>query len=345
MSAPTDPGIRDAAVSAWFADSIAGVTGAVSFERIAGGRSNLTYRAQDEAGNAWVLRRAPLGMGESRAHDVLREAGVLARLAGTGVPVPPVAATHEGSALTGAPFYVMEFVDGLILRTPAAVEAALPTASRAGFARSLVSTLATLHEVDPREVGWAALADRDDYISRQLSRWSTNWAADRVRTLDDIGRAHDRLRERIPPQGPARIVHGDYRIDNCVYAPDGEIRAVLDWELTTVGDPLADLGQLLTYWAEPGDEVRALDNPPTAVAGFPSRDELVEQYIAASPDTSVADINFYVAFNWWKVACIVENVYTRMERGAMGESDRTPKSFADQAERIAAQAWRHAQAL
>lgn len=340
-----DPGMREKAVSAWFAAQIPDAQGAVTFSQIAGGRSNLTYRATDTAGRHWVLRRAPLGMGDSRSHDVLREADVLSRLSGSGVPVPQVAGRTDDATITGAPFYVMEFVDGIILRDPATVEAQVPTDQRADFARSLVSTLADLHAVDPREVGWAALAERDDYIARQLKRWSSNWQADRVRVLDDIGRAHDRLSERMPRQRAARIVHGDFRIDNCVFAPDAEVRAVLDWELTTVGDPLADLGQLLTYWTEQGDDIRALQNPPTLAEGFPTRDELIETYVTAAPETDVSDIGFYVAYNWWKVACIVENVYTRMARGAMGASDRTPESFAEQAERIAAQAWRYAREL
>lgn len=349
MSSPEipqqDPGMREGAVSAWFAEHVDGVSGHVSFTRIAGGRSNLTYRAQDARGATWVLRRAPLGMGASRSHDVLREADVLTRLSGTPVRVPRVVGSTDDSDVTGAPFYVMEFVEGIILRDPATVEASVPMEQRPAFAKSLVTTLAELHAVDPREVGWAALAERDDYIARQLNRWSTNWAADRVRVLDDIGRAHDRLRERMPQQGAPGIVHGDYRIDNCVYSPDGDIRAVLDWELTTVGDPLADLGQLLTYWTEPDDEVRALETPPTLAAGFPARDELIEMYVDASPGADVSGIRFHVAYNWWKVACIVENVYTRMSRGAMGASDRTPESFAAQAERIAAQAWRYARDL
>lgn len=340
-----DPGLRANAVSAWFIENIPDAHGAITFDQIAGGRSNLTYLAHDDAGSQWVLRRAPLGMGASRSHDVLREADVLARLVGTAVPVPTVLGRTADAAVTGAPFYVMEHIDGMILRDPASVEASVPVGKRAAFTKSLVTTLATLHAIDPRDVGWSELANRDDYIPRQLRRWSENWAADRVRVVDDIGRSHDRLREAVPRQGPARIVHGDYRIDNCMYRPDGTIRSVLDWELTTVGDPLADLGQLLTYWAEPDDEIRALQNPPTLAEGFPTRDELIEMYIAAAPNTDVTSIRFYIAYNWWKIACIVENVYTRMSRGAMGASDRPPASFADQAERIAAQAWRLAREL
>ncbi|MEU4014749.1 phosphotransferase family protein [Microbacterium sp. NPDC028030] len=341
MSAhPTDRGLRPDAVSAWFAEHIDGASGPLTFAQIAGGRSNLTYLVQNDSGARWVLRRAPLGMGDSRSHDVLREAGVLTRLAPTPVPVPAVAGRTSDDAITGAPFYVMEHIDGVVLRDPAAVESAVTPPRRRAFAASLVSRLADLHAVDPRDVGWGELAERDDYLSRQLGRWHANWAADRVRVLDDIGRAHDRLRELVPAQTSARIVHGDYRIDNCVYGPDGSIRAVLDWELTTVGDPLADLGQLLTYWAEPDDEVRALQNPPTLAPGFPTREELIGMYVAAAPSTDVSRLDFHVAYNWWKVACIVENVYTRMARGAMGASDRPPASFAAQAERIAAEAWR-----
>lgn len=337
---PADQGLRHDAVAAWFAAHIDGASGPLSFEQIAGGRSNLTYLARSESGSRWVLRRAPLGMGDSRSHDVLREAGVLTRLAPTPVPVPVVVGGTSDAGITGAPFYVMEYIDGIVLRDPATVEAAVPVGRRRTFASSLVSRLADLHAVDPRDVGWGELAARDDYLARQLRRWHANWSADRVRVLDDIGRAHDRLRELVPAQASARIVHGDYRIDNCVYGPDGTIRAVLDWELTTVGDPLADLGQLLTYWAEPDDEVHALQNPPTLAPGFPAREELIEMYVTAAPRIDVSRIDFYVAYNWWKVACIVENVYTRMSRGAMGASDRSPASFAAQAERIAAQAWR-----
>lgn len=343
--APHDPGLHESAVSGWMRRNVADVSGDVTFARIAGGRSNLTYRATDGSGNQWVLRRAPLGMGDSRSHDVLREASVLQRLSGAAVPVPQVAATCGDSTVTGAPFYVMDFIDGIIVRDPASAEELVSVDRRADFAKSLVATLARLHSIDPREVGWAELADRRDYIPRQLARWSKNWAADRVRVLEDIGRAHDRLLERVPAQGAAGIVHGDFRIDNCVFAPDGQVRAVLDWELTTVGDTLADLGQLLMYWAEPGDAVRALEQPPTLTPGFPTRDALVETYLAAAPAGAVHDLEFYVAYNWWKVACIVENVYTRMARGAMGASDRTPESFARQAERLAAEAWRHARRL
>lgn len=345
MSSITDTGIRGDAVSRWFNEHVDGVRGPLTFERIAGGRSNLTYLVEDSDSIRWVLRRPPLGMAHSRAHDVLREAEVLDRLRDTPVPAPAVVGSCDDDSVTGAPFFVMEHVDGVVLRDPDIVTATVPVDGRPALASALVEALATLHAVDPRDVGWGGLAGRDDYVARQLRRWSTNWAQDRVRVLEDIGRTHDRLCERIPRQGAARIVHGDFRLDNCLFAPDGRIGGILDWELTTVGDPLADLGQLLAYWAEPDDEVCALENPPTRVAGFPTRDDLVEQYLAAVRPATVPDIDYYVAFNWWKIACIVEGVYTRTLRGAMGASDRSPESFGAQAERLAAQAWRYAQRL
>ncbi|WP_137722836.1 phosphotransferase family protein [Prescottella subtropica] len=345
MSSLLDTGIRDDAVTAWFATHVGGAAGPLRFERIAGGRSNLTYLVTGDDDTRWVLRRPPLGMAHARAHNVLREADVLDRLTPTRVPVPRVIGTCDDDTVTGAPFFVMEHLDGVVLRDPETVAATTTPEQRPALAAALVTALTDLHAVDPREVGWGGLAGRDDYIARQLRRWSTNWAQDRVRVLGDIGRTHDRLAERIPRQGVARIVHGDFRLDNCLFTPDATIAGVLDWELTTVGDPLADLGQLLVYWAQPDDDVRALENPPTVAPGFPTRDDLIEQYIAATQPDSVPDIDFYIAYNWWKIACIVEGVYTRTLRGAMGESDRTPESFGAQAQRLAAQAWKYAQRL
>ncbi|WP_027502455.1 phosphotransferase family protein [Rhodococcus sp. UNC363MFTsu5.1] len=341
----TDFGLREPQVTAWFHAHVPSAHGPLRFDRIPGGRSNLTYAVTDGDGSRWVLRRPPLGMAYSRAHDVLREADVLDRLRDTPVPAPIVVGTCNDESVTGAPFFVMDHIEGHVLRDPESVRATIPVARRPEVTHSLIRALADLHAVDPREVGWDALASRNDYLSRQLRRWSSNWENDRVRTLEDIGRTHDRLVDQIPRQRASGIVHGDFRLDNCLITADGSVRGILDWELTTVGDPLADLGQLLAYWAEPGDEVCALENPPTRVEGFPTRDEIVEAYLAAAQPATVPDIDYYVAFNWWKIACIVEGVYTRTLRGSMGEIDRTAESFGAQAERLATQAWRYAQRL
>ncbi|WP_182347143.1 phosphotransferase family protein [Tomitella gaofuii] len=342
-------GIAGDAVSAWFAAHVPGASGTLRFTQIAGGRSNLTFAVQGaDPAQRWVLRRPPLGRVSGNAHDVVREADVLRRVAGTGVPVPAVLGVCEDPGVNGAPFFVMERVDGAVLRRPDDFALFPAAEQRRRIALALIDELARLHRADLDRSGWGARAGQRGFIARQLGRWSDNWEADRVRVLADIGRTRDALAAAVPEQQRASVVHGDFRLDNCLIAPDCSITGVLDWELTTVGDPLADLGHFLVYWAQPGDEVTALQNPPTLVEGLPGRDELTGRYLDAmrgAVDADAAPIDYYVAFSWWKTACIVENVYTRMARGAMGDADRTPESFALQAERLAARAWELARAL
>ncbi len=294
----------------------------------------------------WILRRPPLGEHAGSAHDVLREARLLRALAGR-VPVPEVLAVCDDDAVTGAPFIVLEFLDGLVLRDPDGVRAELPVVERAAVGPALIDTLVALHGVDPSLLGLGALADRTDYLQRQLRRWEANWQRTSTRALPELAQAHALLVERAPQQRRTSIVHGDYRLDNCLLAPSGSgttVLGVLDWELTTVGDPLADLGQFLVYWAEPGDVHTALHSPPTIEPGFSSRSELLHRYCAATGDSPAA-LDYYLAFNWWKTACIVEGVYSRMRGGTTGITDRTPESFGDQAAGLAAQALRQAARL
>ncbi len=341
-----DNGLCEPRMAAWFREHLPEATqGFLEFERIAGGRSNLTYSVRDEAGSRWVLRRPPLGIRHASAHDVIREADILERLQNAPVPTPIVAGKCSDESVTGAPFFVMDFIDGAVLRDPEVVRAKIPYETRAGLAAELVRNLAALHSVNPREIGWSALADRTDYIDRQLNRWLRNWKSDRVRENLDLERTHAKLSRNVPPQRGSCVVHGDFRLDNCIVDADGAIAGILDWELATVGDPLADLGQLLVYWAEPDDEVCALENAPTRIEGFPSRDELLDVYTTAAQPASDLHIDFYVAFNWWKIACIVEGVYSRTLRGAMGEIERSAESFGAQADRLASQAWRIAQRI
>lgn len=345
---PQTVGIAHAAVTDWFLTQVPSVVPPLHFCQIAGGRSNLTYEVTDSASGRWVLRRPPLGVSKGNAHDVIREADVLKKAAGTGVPVPTIRGICTDEEVTGAPFFVMDHLDGAILRTPTDFDRFPQASQRSRIAHDLIDVLATLHRADLAEIGWGERAGQRGFIERQLSRWSQNWEKDRVRVLGDIERTRDALLEKIPVQHRASVVHGDYRLDNCLIGPDSTIVGVLDWELTTVGDPLADLGQFLVYWAQPGDEVTALENPPTLTGGLPSRADLVHSYREAMQGTlDVTDeaVDFYVAFSWWKTACIVENVYTRMSRGSMGRTDRTPESFAAQAERLAAQAWACARRL
>ena len=319
-------GIDRAPVTAWFQAHTPAVP-PLAFDLIAGGRSNLTFRVTDDAGGAWVLRRPPLGHVLATAHDMGREHRIMAALADTDVPVPPVVGLCPDEAVNGAPFYVMEFVDGLVIRDATAAEP-LTVDQRAAAGRSLAETLAKIHAVVPEEVGLGDLGRQEGYIARQLKRWNGQFEQARTREVPEVTAAHDRLVGRIPDQGPAAIVHGDYRLDNCIVDDPGQVVAVLDWELCTLGDPLADLGILMVYWTERDDPMAALPGAATTLEGFPSRAELVEAYRAAG-GRPVGDLDYYVAFGYWKLACILEGVFTRYTAGAMGDDGADAQVFGD----------------
>jgi aminoglycoside phosphotransferase (APT) family kinase protein len=262
------------------------------------------------------------------AHDMAREHRIISALASTDVPVAPVVGLCQDDAVNGAPFYVMEFVDGQVVRDPI-TSAALDPAVRRHAGTSLIEVLTRIHDVDPAEVDLADLGRHEGYIERQLKRWHGQFEAARTRDVPVMDQVHTALCASVPKQGPATIVHGDYRLDNCMLAPDGSVMAVLDWELCTLGDPLADLGLLCVYWSDPGDAPNLAVGGTTAVGGFPTRDELVAHYgELTGRDTS--QIDFYVAFGYWKLACIVEGVYSRYVGGAMGNrSGQDYSAFAD----------------
>jgi aminoglycoside phosphotransferase (APT) family kinase protein len=196
--------------------------------------------------------------------------------------------------------------------------------------------LARIHAVDPDAVGLGDLGRKEGYIARQLKRWHGQWQQSKTRDLPVVDEVHAALAARIPEQGPAAIVHGDYRLDNCLLRPDGTIAAVLDWELCTLGDPLADVGLLLVYWTEPGDSHPALIQAPTTLDGFPTRAEVIERYARAS-GRDVSHVEYYVAFGYWKLACILEGVYARYKGGVMGSSSGF-EGFAAQVEILATSA-------
>src|ERR1700722_12142152 len=277
-------GIDSERVSAWFVDNIPGVVLPLQFRRVAGGRSNLTFEVRDGASTRYVLRRPPTGHLLPTAHDMSREHRIISALGPEGVPVPPALGLCTDDSVNGAPFYVMGFVDGVIARSEVEVEAALDAAARQRCGLALVDTLAQIHAVDPDAAGLGDFGRKDGDIARQLRRGYPHYQAARDPrggdNLADIAAFHDQLAAPIPDQGPAAVVHGDYRLDNCVVAADGEVLAVLDWELCTLGDPLADLGQLLVYWPEPG-EFSPLGHSATLAGGFPTRAELTERYATA----------------------------------------------------------------
>ncbi len=312
------PGIREAAVTEWLLDHVDGLRPPLRFDVIAGGHSNLTYCITDAAGQRVVLRRPPLGHVLASAHDMGREHRIIAALQETAVPVPPVLGFCDDPAVNDAPFYVMGFVDGHVLRDRAAAEAVLDEPARATAGRSLVDTLAAIHAVDLDAVGLADLGRQEGYLARQLRRWYGQWNQGRTRDLPAVDRVHDALLERIPEQGPATIVHGDYRLDNCMVDGRGEVLAVLDWEICTLGDPLADVGLLQVYWTGPGDDASAWTGSATTAPGFWDRRRLAERYAEVS-GRDLGELDVYVAFAYWKLACILEGVYARYVGGALGE--------------------------
>ncbi len=310
-------GIDRDPVTAWLGREIAGATAPFTFELIAGGRSNLTYRVTDAAGHTYALRRPPVSHVLATAHDMAREHTIISALAPAGIPVATPLGLCTDPEVNGAPFYVMEFVEGHIVRDEAA-SAALSEGARAHACDSLIDTLAALHAVDVDAVGLGDFARKEGYIARQLKRWHGQFQQS---TLDGqpgpavVDRTHELLAARIPDQQGATIVHGDYRLDNTVLDDRGDVVAILDWEICTLGDPLADLGLLLVYWTEPGDEMAVLGSAPTALPGFATRAQLVERYAAAS-GRDVSQIAYYQAFGLWKLACILQGVYVRYAGGA-----------------------------
>ena len=327
-------GIDEARVVPWLRENVEGVEPPLDFELIAGGHSNLTYRATDANGRAYVLRRPPLGQVLATAHDMGREHRIISALGPTPVPVAPALAYCDDPAVNGAPFYVMGYVEGHVLRDAETAEKALTADQRRRAGESLVDVLAEIHAVDPDAVGLGDLGRKEGYIERQLNRWYKQFQASQTRDIPAVDAVYEKLKSSVPEQGPAAIVHGDYRLDNCMVDDTGTVNAVLDWELCTLGDPMADVGLLMVYWTDPDDGGPALLSAPTLVEGFPRRTELLERYAERS-GRDVSGVDYYTAFGYWKLACIVEGVYARYMGGSMGADATGFERFGDQVLRMA----------
>jgi aminoglycoside phosphotransferase (APT) family kinase protein len=318
-------GINVDTVTPWLAANVAGFTPPFTSRVIAGGHSNLTFHLTDASGKEYVLRRPPLSHTLASAHDMGREHRIIYALRNTNVPVAPALAMCNDPAVNGAPFYVMGFVKGHVVRDAMIAEKVLTEKARRTASESLIDTMAAIHSVNLDAVGLADLARHEGYIARQLKRWYAQFNAQKTRDLPLIDEVHDALSARIPEQGPATIVHGDYRLDNCIVNDDGKIVAVLDWEICTLGDPLADLGLLMAYYTGPDDEGSAWQGQANRVKGFLNRPQLVERY-AQITKRDVSQLDFYTAFAFWKLACIIEGVYARYLGGALG--DRSAEELA-----------------
>ena len=323
---PAPTGINADAVTQWILAERPGLATPLDFQLITGGASNLTFAVTDQSGTKLVLRRPPTGHILPRAHDMGREHRIISALQDTDVPVPGVIGLCTDDSVNGADFYVMAFVEGAIIFNEADGHAVDPEL-RPVMANSLTDTLAALHRIDPVAVGLGDLGRTEDYCARQLRRWKrqVDDGSDRVIPLfDDL---HQRLLKTVPAQQGAGIVHGDYRLDNTMMGHDGSVAAVLDWELCTLGDVLADVASMAMWW---GDDPRAtgrLRDVPTKAPGFGSRSEMLERY-GQNSDRDISDLPWYVAFQFWRLAAISEGVRVRYAAGAMGDQDGTADSEA-----------------
>ncbi|MFJ5831272.1 phosphotransferase family protein [Streptomyces sp. NPDC093089] len=287
------------------------VAGPLEARLIEGGRSNLTYVVSDGSGR-WVVRRPPLGHVLATAHDMRREHRVISALAGTGVPVPTTVVLCEDESVLGAPFYVMEFADGTPYRSARELAPLGPERTRAAVL-GLVDTLVDLHAVDPAAVGLGDFGRPEGFLDRQLRRWGKQLDASRGRELPGIDELHAALGRALPASPPPTVIHGDYRLDNVLIGEDDRIRAVLDWEMSTLGDPLTDLGLLVMY-STPLDLPGSPLSTTATAAGHPTAAELVERYAARSGrDTSA--LAWYTAFAWFKLAVILEGIHYRYTLG------------------------------
>lgn len=305
------------AVEAWIRAHVPALKPPLVWTRLQGGHSNLTFLIEDADGEKAVIRRPPLGELLPKAHDMQREWALISALGPTPVPVPAALGFCDDLTVTGARFYIMGHVDGRPLYSADDTRRLVPESRREKLAHSFIDVLADLHAVDPDAVGLGDLGKRDSYVGRQLKTWYQSWMASIEPAKFDDPRAHamrEFLLEQLPEQGPIRIVHGDYGLHNTLTGPDHTIVAVVDWEISTLGDPLADLAYALNQFPDPSDRDRQWGDAPTVPPGFPSRTMLANRY-AARTGRDLSKLDYYIGFNRWKSAAIIHGVYARYMAG------------------------------
>lgn len=309
-------GINLENVTAWVQERIAELEPPLTFSLIAGGHSNLTYKFIDTNQRAYVLRRPPLGHVLESAHDMGREFRIISALEKSKVPVPICYGLCEDPTVNEVPFYIMNFVEGLVPHSAEPMKQ-LSMEERASFGHHVAQVLSDLHNTDVEAVGLDQLGRKEAYLERQLKRWEKQYIATQTHDLPDMDESLRLLHLKRPEQIGYSIVHGDYRPGNMLIA-DGKVAALLDWELCTLGDPLADMGYLLNTWAEEGESEEA--TAPTSIGGFPSRQQLMDEY-EANTGRDLSNINYYRAFSHWRLGAIAQGVYKRYLVGAMGNQE------------------------
>jgi aminoglycoside phosphotransferase (APT) family kinase protein len=305
------PGLDLDRLEPWFAREV-GPAGRLTARHVAGGKSNLTYEVTDGA-RTWIVRRPPLGHVLATAHDMAREHRVMSALADTDVPVPRTYALCEDQDVLGAPFYVMERVLGRPYRTAEELADLGPERTRV-VAERMTDVLATLHRIDPADVGLADFGRPEGFLTRQVRRWHQQMRASHSRDLPAAEELHARLAEAVPETDRAGIVHGDYRLDNLLVDDADEVRAVLDWEMATLGDPLTDVALLVVYQRLSSLAPGGLISDVASAPGYPSERELLDRY-ATTSGRPLDDLGFHLGLATYKLAAIVEGIHYRHVHG------------------------------
>lgn len=319
--------VDEAALAAWLAANVAGYAGPLTVEQFNGGQSNPTYRLSTPEAR-YVLRRKPPGQLVKGAHDVLREARVLCGLANSAVPVAPVLGVCEDEGVLGTPFYVMALVEGRIFWDASFGE--VPEEERAAYYDAMNATIAALHAIDPDAVGLGDFGRPGNYFARQVGRWSRQYLEDADAGRDaDMDALVEWLPTAIPAGDETRIVHGDFRCDNMIFHPDrAEIVAVLDWELSTLGHPLADFAYHAMMYRMPPDIVAGLGGADPVALGLPTEADYIAAYCARTGREEIADWNFYMAFNFFRLAAIFHGIKGRVIRGTAASAHAKERAAA-----------------
>jgi len=313
-------GIRLAATEAWIGAHTSEVAPPFEWKRLTGGTSNLTYAIRDGRGRRAVVRRPPTGKLLPKAHDMEREYKIIDGLAATPVRVARPFALCSDPEITGAPFYVMEFCEGISISDPSGKTRDMPMEARPGIGASMVDAMVELHAVDPAAVGLADLGRADGYIARQLKRWFDSFQRSHEAAqieLPQLAEAFETLSAHIPEQGPARVCHGDYGPHNLLVSRAGEVVAITDWEIGTLGDPLADISYFIRSWGS--EDLSSPDQFLDARRddGYATRRELIERYEERT-GREFEHLWYYLAFNCFKMCCILQGVYGRFRGGVRG---------------------------